>query len=105
MNFLSGVGVKVLLMLIPTLMPLATSAITAWINGVVKSYVPRPVQVALSTLLGAIAAALASETVGIPAEVAMSAGAIMGGVGQTFASLKPDTLLASAPSAKDVKPA
>ena len=80
--------------------PVATTAITAWVNSVVGRYVPRPVQLVLSSVIGAILAGLTGAAEGIDPTTAIGIGAAAGLAGQTFVSIHPDTLLASPPSAK-----
>lgn len=98
-NFFTGVGLKALLMVLPLLMPMVTTAITAWVNSVVGKYVPRAAQGFLSALLGAVVAGLsgAGDAVGVPTEAAMLIGASVAGGAQTYASLHPNTMLSGPP--------
>ncbi len=66
--------------------PLAIAGITKAVNGV-GSYIPRPVQVILSTILGAVAGTLADG--GVTAAVT----AVSGAATQVYAATKPETLL------------
>jgi hypothetical protein len=80
--------------------PVMTTAITAWVNSVIGSYVPRPVQLILSSLLTAILAGLTGSIEGLDAMTAAGIGAAMGLGTQTFASIQPATLLTTAPVGK-----
>jgi len=77
--------------------PLVTTAVTAWVNSVVGKYVPRPVQVVLSGVVGAILAGLTGPAAGVDPNLAASIGLAGGLSSQTYLSLHPRTLLASAP--------
>jgi len=80
--------------------PVITTAVTAWINSVVGAYVPRPIQLILSSVLTAIAAGLTGSVVGLDATTSAGIGAAMGLGGQAFASIQPGTMLATAPAIK-----
>lgn len=79
-----------LTMLIPAIWasvgPLAIAAITKGVNGL-GSYIPRPLQVILSTILGAVAGSLADG--GVTAAVT----AVSGAATQVYAATKPESLL------------
>lgn len=77
--------------------PVITAAVTAWINTIVHAYVPRPVQLILSSLLTAILAGLTAQVEGLDATTAAGIGAAMGLGTQAFAGIQPKTLLTSAP--------
>lgn len=77
--------------------PLSTSAITSWVNSVTNKYVPRPVQIVLSSILTAMVAGVSGQLVGLDPATAAAVGASLGAGSQTFTSLNPRTLLASAP--------
>ena len=78
----------VLLSVLPALWaavgPMATAAITKGVNQL-GAYVPRPVQVVLSSVITAVLAGLTGDAVGA------AAGA--GAAGQILAATKPETLL------------
>lgn len=71
--------------------PLAIVAITKFVNQVAGTYVPRPVQVVLSSILGAASAGL------VDGGVTAVATAVSGGAAQIYAGTKPETLRTSAP--------
>lgn len=66
--------------------PLVIALITKTVNGVSGKYVPRSVQVILSSVLGAIGAGLGDGG------VTMAATAVAGGASQVYAATKPETL-------------
>lgn len=80
--------------------PVATTAVTAWVNSVVGSYVPRPIQLILSSLLTAVTAGLTGSVLGLDATTSSGIGLAMGLGTQTFASISPKLMLATAPGAK-----
>jgi hypothetical protein len=77
--------------------PVITTAVTAWVNSVVGAYVPRPIQLIISSLLTAVAAGLTGQIEGLDATTSAGIGAAMGLGTQAFASIQPATLLATAP--------
>ena len=80
--------------------PVVTAAVTAWVNTIVHAYVPRPVQLVLSSIFGAIIAGMTGSLEGVDPSVAAGIGGAAGLGAQAFAMLKPSTLLTSAPGAK-----
>lgn len=68
--------------------PLAIAAITKGVNGL-GTYIPRPLQVILSSILGAVGGALADGG------VTAAATAASGVASQLYTQTKPSTLLAS----------
>lgn len=84
-----------LTMMIPaiwaTVGPVAMKGITVAVNGFAGQYVPRALQVILSSLLGALAAGLAADpTLAI-------ATAVTGGASQVYAATPPHKLYADPP--------
>lgn len=69
--------------------PLAIAAITKAVNQSVGTYVPRSLQVVLSSILGALAASMADGGVTVVAT------AMSGGASQIYAAMKPESLLTS----------
>jgi hypothetical protein len=73
--------------------PIANAAITGFVNGTLKTYVPRPVQLIIASVAGSFAAALTGVPEGMDPTTVNAAGAAAGLAGQTLAMMKPDTLL------------
>ena len=96
-NLTSSLVVSLLSLLWSSVGPLASSAITAWVNTIVGKYVPRPVQIILSSVIGAVTAGLSGSMVGLDPLTATGIGFAGGLAGQTFVSLHPKTMLSSAP--------
>lgn len=71
--------------------PLVITAITKFVNQVAGTYVPRPLQVVLSSILGAVSAGL------VDGGVTAVAAAVSGGAAQIYAGTEPETLRTSAP--------
>jgi hypothetical protein len=76
--------------------PVANAAITGFVNGTLKTYVPRPVQLILASVAGSFAAAITGAPEGMDPATVNAAGAAAGLAGQTLAMMKPDTLLTGA---------
>lgn len=77
--------------------PIATTAITAFVNQVVGKYVPRPVQLILSSLVTAVLTGLTGELEGLDTITAVGLGAATGLGMQAAVHLNPATMLATAP--------
>ena len=72
--------------------PLVMAWVTAQVNHYAGQYVPRVVQVIMSSVLGATAAALAGDVGTTVTNVAMAGSAVTGGVSQVYAATKPEVL-------------
>jgi len=71
--------------------PLVLSAITKVVNTTMHAYVPRPAQVIVSGIIGAVGAGL------VDGGVSAAATAVSGGASQIYAATKPSTLRTTAP--------
>ena len=76
--------------------PLITTAVTAWINSIIGTYVPRSVQVVLAGIMGSLVTGITAPQMGIDPGLAAGIGFTAGTLGQTAISLDPKTWLASA---------
>lgn len=89
------------MMLVPALWgaigPMAMAGITKAVNGLVGAYVPRPVQVIVSSLLGAVVAGVAGDVSTAAGAASAVGAAVTGGTAQVYAGVKPETLHTSAP--------
>lgn len=98
---LSTLGMTVLNMVLPAIWaavgPMATIAITAFVNNVVGKYVPRPVQLILASVISAITAGLTGSVEGIDPSVAVGVGATEGLGIQAALMINPKKALSSAP--------
>ena len=98
---LHTMGNMVLNMILPavwaTVGPVATMAITAFVNTVVVAYVPRPVQLMLASVISAITAGLTGSVEGIDPNIAVGIGASEGLGVQAALMMNPKKFLASAP--------
>jgi hypothetical protein len=80
--------------------PVITTAVTAFVNQVVGAYVPRPIQLIISSLISAVLAGFTVSGVGGDIHTAESIAAVAGVLGlgtQAYASIHPATLLTTAP--------
>lgn len=83
--------------------PIATTAITAFVNQVVGAYVPRPIQLILSAVITAVLAGFTSAGEGADLNTAEVVGGMTGLLGlgmQAYTSIQPKTLLTTAPGSK-----
>lgn len=85
--------------------PLANAAVAGFVNGTLKTYVPRPVQLILASVAGSFAAALTGSPEGMDPATINAAGAAAGLAGQSLAMIQPRALLTSAPPAVVPAPA
>lgn len=77
--------------------PLVMAAITRVVNGAFRAYVPRSLQVIVSSLLGAIVAGLTGDPSSAAGLASVIGSAVTGGASQVYAATKPETLRTSAP--------
>ena len=82
---------------------LITTAVTAWINAIIKTYVPRAVQIPLAGILGSLVTGMTAPQMGIDPGLAAGIGLAAGTLGQVALSLDPKTWLASAPPSTEGK--
>lgn len=91
----------ILTMLIPVLWgaigPVVIAAITKFVNRGLGVYVPRPLQVILSSIMGAVVAGLTGDVSGSAGPASIAASAAAGGTSQVYAQTRPETLRASQP--------
>lgn len=80
--------------------PAASVAITASVNSVIGAYVPRPVQLILAAVAGAITAGLTGLPAGLESNVAASIGGAASLGTQVGIMLNSRRFLASAPETK-----
>jgi len=82
---------NLLLVLIPSLWasmgPVIMAMLTKTVNSTVGAYVPRPLQVIVSSILGGLAASMADGG------ATVAATALAGGASQVYAGVQPATLL------------
>lgn len=98
---ISSIGNIFLHMILPALWvaigPVATMAITSFVNTIVGKYIPRPVQLILSSVISAVTAGLTGTVEGIDPNTAIGIGAT-GGLGlQAGLMLDSKKYLSSAP--------
>ena len=90
-----------LMMMIPSIWaamgPVLIKGITASVNNFFGQYVPRPVQVIVSSILGALAAGLAGDAGSTATQVAAAGTALAGGASQIYAATQPYKLHADPP--------
>lgn len=82
--------------------PVVSVAVTASVNSVVGTYVPRPVQLILAAIAGAVTAGLTGSTEGIDPNVAAGMGGAASFGTQLGIMLNSKRFLASAPETKVV---
>lgn len=98
----SSIGHILLSMVLPAIWvsigPIVTTAITATVNTVMHTYVPRPVQLILASIIGAVVAGTTGDVQGIDPTVAAEIGGA-GGLGlETALMLNSNRFLAGQPS-------
>ena len=98
----SNIGSILLTMVLPAIWvsigPVVTTAITATVNTVMKTYVPRSLQLILSSVIGAVVAGMTGTTEGVDPTIASGIGAASGLGVQAALMLDGNRFLSGPPS-------
>lgn len=96
---LSNIGTILLDMILPAIWvsigPVVTTAITATVNAVIKTYVPRSLQLILAPIIGAVFAGITGDVAGVDPNMAAAIGGASGIGVQSALMLDPKRFLAS----------
>lgn len=79
--------------------PVAMAALTKLVNRTVGAYVPRPAQVILSSVFGAVMAGVTGDASTAVGAVSTLGAAVTGGTAQLYAAIAPERLRTSPPPA------